>query len=352
MRTKHEYARGNAKRQVDAVALVTEVCRTVGRLNWMGEHRRRLRSSGVSHAVRDRDPRVLFDWLMGGLSYQGVSDAAAEGYIAAHGNVTYAAVEEGLRSTSSRCPKLGGFEAFVGCGYRKTAQTCSNPDLLRDCPVPTHDLRRGGLNQMAYSLYFFLREICRDDLGGFIEQVLADADGDDPNRVPRMRRALVGQLTRVHGVSDKVINMMFANLLISAFPRRQRWVEVGISMIAIDTLVHNFLHRTGILRACAGEHPYGSRCYRPGGCAEIVEGLAQQIDCRQLSRGLPAFAPRFVQHCIWAFCAQDQWDICNGNRIDDRRRCRNRDCPTFDDCGRVALRPEPIGSNAKPAGEP
>jgi hypothetical protein len=41
-------------------------------------------------------------------------------------------------------------------------------------------------------------------------------------------------------------------------------------MIAIDTLVHNFLHRTGILERLGAGHPYGLGCYQPNGCADIM----------------------------------------------------------------------------------
>ena len=34
-------------------------------------------------------------------------------------------------------------------------------------------------------------------------------------------------------------------------------------MIAVDTLVHNFLHRTGILRRFRADHAYGLACYQP-----------------------------------------------------------------------------------------
>ena len=41
-------------------------------------------------------PRVIFDWLMSELSFQGISDAVAEGYIDRHGNVTWAEIEDAL----------------------------------------------------------------------------------------------------------------------------------------------------------------------------------------------------------------------------------------------------------------
>jgi hypothetical protein len=100
-------------------------------------------------------------------------------------------------------------------------------------------------------------------------------------------------------------------------------------MIAVDTLVHNFLHRTGILQRFSGEHPYGSACYRPGGCAEIIETIAHGIDARQFNRSYPRAFPRFVQRAIWRYCAQQGLAICNGNTIDDRTRCGNKACALY-----------------------
>jgi hypothetical protein len=67
-------------------------------------------------------------------------------------------------------------------------------------------------------------------------------------------------------------------------------------------------------------------CYRPGGCAEIIETVAGQIDARQFNRRFPRTFPRFVQYAIWRYCSQQGLDICNGNQIDDRKRCGNKEC--------------------------
>ncbi len=67
------------------------------------------------------------------------------------------------------------------------------------------------------------------------------------------------------------------------------------------------------------EHPYGARCYAPRGGAEILDGLARRVDARAFNPDFPTYFPRFVQNAIWRFCAQDELNICNGNRIDDRR---------------------------------
>ena len=50
-------------------------------------------------------------------------------------------------------------------------------------------------------------------------------------------------------------------------------------MIAIDTLVHNLLVRTGILARFAADHSYGAACYQASGCAEIIEAVAQADRC-------------------------------------------------------------------------
>ena len=109
-------------------------------------------------------------------------------------------------------------------------------------------------------------------------------------------------------------------------------------MIAVDTLVHNFLHRTGILREMHANHPYGAGCYGSNGCAAIIERIASEIDARRFNPGFPANFPRFVQFAIWRFCAEAGLNRCNGHRIDDRAACDQSDCPVFARCARVPLK--------------
>ena len=108
-------------------------------------------------------------------------------------------------------------------------------------------------------------------------------------------------------------------------------------MIAVDTLVHKFLHLTGILARCKAQHPIGPRCYERNGCAGIVEKIAARIDAREFNRAFPSYFPRFVQYAIWRFCAQEGLDICNSKRIDDRERCQNRWCQLLRGCDRRAV---------------
>ena len=44
------------------------------------------------------------------------------------------------------------------------------PHLIDSCPLPTHN---GNLNQLAYSLFLFIRDIANGDLVGWIDARLA-----------------------------------------------------------------------------------------------------------------------------------------------------------------------------------
>jgi hypothetical protein len=97
------------------------------------------------------------------------------------------------------------------------------------------------------------------------------------SRTTRLATALIEPLRELYGVSDKVLAMTLSCVLLGA-PKDLIWLEAGGAMIAIDTLVHNFMHRTGILRRCGVEHGYGSGCYRKGGCADLIALASKNID--------------------------------------------------------------------------
>jgi hypothetical protein len=199
-------------------------------------------------------------------------------------------------------------------------------------------LRNGRLNQMAYSLYFFIRDVADGDLVGWLDRQLQRADQPhDANRPARLTAAVVEPLRHVYGVSDKILNMALSSVLLAAPKGREVWLEAGGSMIAIDTLVDNFLHRTGVLSRFGAEHAFGQACYQPSRCAEIISYVAQRIDVRSFNLSFPATFPRFVQHAIWRYCAQQGLDVCNGNRIDDRKSCGNIYCQIRKYCDRTSL---------------
>jgi hypothetical protein len=316
---------------------IVDVCRFAAPRAMLADLRQDFLRAGLPNAVARHDTPALFDWLMHMLSYQGVSDAIAWGYMDQHGSVTFAEIEAALAASPS-CPKLRSYWDFAGCRFAKRAFLCSEPKHLEACPLPMHDLRNGRLNQAAYSLFLFLRDVCAGDLVGWIDARLAGADGPDPaDRVARMRQALIEPLSCIYGVSFKVVSMALADLLLAGDVGRDRWVATGSNMIVVDTLVHNWLQRTGSLHELGAEHAYGAGCYASGGCAAIIEAASQLIDAREFCPEGPAIFPRLVQKAIWLFCTEAAHDICNGNRIDDRVGCYQPGCPLFLECKRQAL---------------
>ena len=227
-----------------ARSIVRRVCDIAGQVTWIDDLRYDAIETGLVAAVEDHDTAAIFDWLMRMLSFQGISDAVAEGYMDRHGNVTWAEIEACL-ATNPGCDKLQGYWAFTDCRYHKGFQTCAEPDQFADCPLPRHPLRNGRLNQTAYSLFLFIRDIAGGDIVGWIDRQLADHAGS--GNLAAARAALVDPLRHVYGISDKVIAMALASLLMGAGAGRPGWFAVGASFIVVDTLVHNFLVRTGIL---------------------------------------------------------------------------------------------------------
>ena len=323
-----------------AIALFAKVCRVAGSHDMLQQVREGCRRGGLTNAVAEHDNALLFEWLISAVSYQGVSDAAATTYMNQHGRLTANDIADTFLSPPS-CPKLRGFWAFERCGFHKGSATCSEPEHMPSCPLPAHDMRNGRLNQTAYSLHLFLRDLVGGDLVSWIDVRLkaAASDGYSPMvRRAAMRASLLQPLGQVYGVSNKVLSMALADLLLGADPHRPLWVEAGGSMIAIDSLVHNWLHRSGILSGLGCDHPYGARCYGVRGCAEVIEVISASLDARQFNPEFPIDFPRFVQKAIWRFCAQAGLDQCNGNRVDDRYPCAREDCELGEVCGREPLK--------------
>jgi hypothetical protein len=321
-----------------ATDLVHQVCTLAGQFNIIEDVRTAFAEAGLADAVQSHDSDALFAWFAEAISFQGISDSVAAGYIERHGIVEAGEVRQGL-SSGQLCPKLRSYWHFEGCGYRKGTKTCNEPGRLKRCPLPRHDLRNGSLNQAAYHLYLFIRDVADGDLVSWIDRRLVLAEpGNKAGRIHRLCRAVIEPLSYVHGLSDKVLNMSFANLLMAGDPDRERWVAAGSAMIAVDSLVHNWMWRSGILQELSAEHAYGPACYCPGGCAEIIGLVAGRIDARTFNPGFPRTFPRFVQKAIWHFCAELGQDQCNGRRIDDRMPCE-QDCALSDSCQRLALNP-------------
>jgi hypothetical protein len=134
-----------------AVKIVHAVRCLAGSPSYIDDVRAELGDRGIVRAITGHDTQVLFDWLMEVLSFQGISDEVALGYMAEHGSVCWSDIADAL-SAGPSCPKLGGYWRFYDCRYHKGSHTCSEPAHIEGCPLPRHPLRNGRLNQMAYSL--------------------------------------------------------------------------------------------------------------------------------------------------------------------------------------------------------
>ena len=175
-----------------------------------------------------------------------------------HGRVTWRDLERATARPPC-CTKLRCYWTFNDCRYQKGARTCAELKILPICSLPEHDLRNGRLNQTAYSLFLFIRDVTDGDLVGWIDRRLNRASlGNTRGRTTRMRRTLIEPLRNLFGISDKVLNMALAHILTSAPSTKPQWLETGVNMNAIDRLVHAFMHRTGILRRFNAQHAYGT----------------------------------------------------------------------------------------------
>jgi hypothetical protein len=304
---------------------------------------RNAKANGLTEAIANHQTEKLFNAILPAFSYQGISDAVARQYMKRNGSATWRQIRRNL-STNPSCPRLKSYWHYHECRYDKGHGSCSELSHLARCPVPTHRLRNGRLNQTAYSFFLFVRDVLKQDLVGWIDQQLATLTSCPSESMAdgRLQEILIGPLRHVYGVSDKILTMTLSELLLSAPHTRPRWHRAGESMIAVDTLVHNFLHRTGISSTCGVEHAYGVKCYRPAGCADIIRRLSHRIDARQFEATFPEAFPRFVQHSLWRYCASEGLNVCNGNQIDDRQPCQTRHCIAFAKCARKPLKPSKI----------
>ncbi|SRR5258708_6179385 len=157
-----------------AVRLIHAICGLAGSATLIDDIRADLTSDKVRAAIRHRNTAAVFDWLMAALSYQGISDQVAHDYMEKHGRAAWHDIDQKLGQGVS-CPKLKSYWHFHGCRYEKGSWTCAEPDHIGACPLPRHDLRNGHLNQTAYSLFLFIRDIADGDLIGWIDHQLEAA---------------------------------------------------------------------------------------------------------------------------------------------------------------------------------
>jgi hypothetical protein len=103
------------------------------------------------------------------------------------------------------------------------------------------------LNSLAWAFGLLVRDLMNGDMVGWIDDQLQSAQGASKPELEAARQEALIPLRNVYGISDKILTMTLSTLLIGARNIRPVWFETGKAMLAIDTLVHNWLIRTGIL---------------------------------------------------------------------------------------------------------
>ena len=147
-----------------------------GSTSFLDEIDAEAQEAGLDQAVAVGRTPPIFDWLLTTFSFQGISDRVAREYMDKHGTASWVEMEASLRVSPS-CRKLDSFWAYEACRFDKGSRTCSEPDHIDACPVPRPRLRNGRLNQTAYSLHLFVRDIAGGDLIGWIDRQLEGAVG-------------------------------------------------------------------------------------------------------------------------------------------------------------------------------
>ena len=253
----------------------------------------------------------LYQYLLKAFLLSGGGDQSNHGYyVKQRVKPTFNRVQRAVKG--AECPKLASFEAFKGCGYRKTKPSCREPAFLRSCPLPSFDMKRGALNHMAFSLYFFLRDVAGGDFYTYVTEHFGQAQPAG-GAITDLLDGFIKKVTTIANVGPKLAHLAMSSLFLCRYPGWD-YHRVGLHMVAVDSLVHNFLHRTGILDSYQLDHSYGPRCHTQNGCLGVIQDLAKHIDCRKFNPTLPAHFPRFVQYHIWAFCAKNAENICNLNK--------------------------------------
>lgn len=119
---------------------------------------------------------------------------------------------------------------------------------------------------MVFSLYFFLRDVCQNDFYRFIQTHF-----DKGKQAKSQVQDFIQTFSQVYNVGPKLIDMAFSHIYFTQYPGWD-YRRVGAEMVAIDTLVHNFLSRTGTLDEYKKPHKYGPACHTQKG-REAEQGM-------------------------------------------------------------------------------
>ena len=135
-----------------AVKLIHAVCGLAGSTSYVDDIRTDLRERGVIRALRDHNTPVLYNWLIEILSFQGISDAAASGYMARHGTVRWFDID-GALSRRPLCPSSAGIGSSSGCQYTNGRRHAPNPRTSAHAHCP--DTRCGMAGSIRWHTAYF-----------------------------------------------------------------------------------------------------------------------------------------------------------------------------------------------------
>src|ERR1700716_2396845 len=135
-REKHPKIHNRPAAIEHADRLIYRICCLAGSANLIDKIRADLVADGVRAAIRNRETVAVFDWLIAALSFQGIADQIAYDYMESHGYVRWHDITANL-ARGATCPKLQSYWHFHGCGYNKLRRTCTEPDHISGCPLPT-----------------------------------------------------------------------------------------------------------------------------------------------------------------------------------------------------------------------
>ena len=220
-------AKPSAAAIAHAVRLIHAVCGLAGSATWIDDIRADLRADKVQAAIRHRETAVVFDWLMAALSYQGIADAVAYDYMERHGRAAWRDIDQKL-GRGVQSPQAQATGISMAAATKRAAGPVPSPSTSARCPLPSHDLRNGHLNQTAYSLFLFIRDIADGDLDRLDRRPTGGRQQSaGPDRLPAWAAALIEPMREIYGVSDKVLAMALSALLLGAPKKLVLWAEVG-----------------------------------------------------------------------------------------------------------------------------
>jgi len=262
--------------------------------------------------IREGDSKEIFKSLILYGQFQGIADKNAFSYLERHSSINEIAdfdtLKEGVKD--SPCPALKSFSAFRNCDYKKSEHNCRYGREF-GCILKELDCRKGSINIMIGSAFLFLKEYYQESMVNFIKEGAKHED---------KKFFYTRELLKIRNIGPQTASLFLTDLFNPFFfGYKVKGIDHN-DFIVIDTLVHNFFHRTGILKALGREHNYNSEfCHTEEYCKGIILEIAQKVDIRDLLEddNFQAFEPRLIQLCIWLQCA-DEGRKCGGGVCNEK----------------------------------